>query len=430
VPLDPDLASGARAAARLCPSGPLVLALSGGGDSMALACLLADEAARTGRPLHTLIVDHRLRPESASEAVLTARRAEALGAKAHILVWTSPATGQAAARRARHALLADAARDLGANRLFLAHTADDVIETLLMRLSRKGASWRSLAAMGALSASPAWPEGRGIVLARPLVRVARSGLRQFLRQRGQRWVEDRSNTNRAFERVRVRSGAPAPASRTGRRLLALNDAALAVDDRVRQLARLRIRAGAQILPWGAVRVDAAAFAGRLREVGMRACEALMLAVGGDAALPGPDSVSALHDALLAGMPFSAAGVLLTRDGIIGRDPGAAAGRADGHGGVAELRVGPGDCAVFDGRMLICAGSEPLTVQPLRVQNRPVPEVPARLRPSLAVISGGGQSVIAGLDTPPGDGAAGALIAERLDGLLGVSAYGTAGENTV
>ncbi len=430
MPLDTDLAAGARAVARLCPSGPLVLALSGGGDSLALACLIADMARQAGRDFHTLTVDHRLRPESASEAALTARRAEALGATAHILIWDAPAPGQAAARRARHGLLADAARGLGANRLFLAHTADDVIETLLMRLSRKEAAWRALAAMGELSASPAWPEGRGVSLARPLVRMAREDLRQWLSARGQAWVEDPSNTNRAFERVRVRSAAPPPASPAGRRLLALNEAALRTDARLRQLAHLRVRAGADILPWGAVRLNAAKFAGGSREVGLRACEALMLAVSGERALPGPDSVSALLDALLAGIPLNAGGVMLTREGVMGRDPGAAAGRADGHGGAAALHLAPGDCGVFDSRMLVCAGSVPLTVQPLRMQNRPVPDVPARLRPSLTVISGGGQSVIAGLDTPPGEGAAGALIADRLDALLGVSAYGTAGQNTV
>ncbi|WP_429912404.1 tRNA lysidine(34) synthetase TilS [Glycocaulis sp.] len=430
MPLEPDLTGGARAVSRLCPAGPLVLALSGGGDSMALACLMAGEAARSGRELHTLIVDHRLRPESADEAALVAQRAEALGAKAYILVWNAPAPGQGAARRARHGLLADAARQLGASSLFLAHTADDVIETLLMRLSRPAAGWRALAAMGESGPSPAWPQGRGIRLARPLVRASRAALRDYLKREGVDWVDDPSNANRAFERVRIRAAAPLPASQAGRRLLALNDAALAADRASRRAARQLLAAIADILPWGGAALDGALLAAAPREAGLRACEALILAVSGEQAMPGPDNVTGLLDALQAGRAFSGAGVLLTREGVIGRDPGAVAGRADGRRGVDALHVKPGDCGVFDGRMLVCAGSAPLTVKPLLERNRVVEGVPARLRPSLAVIESEGRSVITGLETPPGDGAAGALIADRLEGLLGVSANGTAGENSV
>lgn len=430
MPLEPDLASGAQAIARLSPAGPLVLALSGGGDSMALACLMAEEAARSGRTFHVLIVDHRLREGSGTEAALAAERAQALGAKAHILVWEDPSAGQAAARAARHRLLGEAARALGAGAVFLAHTAEDVIETMLMRLSRAGANWRALAAMGSRSASPAWPEGRGIMLLRPLVRTSRNSLRAYLSGEGVDWVEDPSNADRAFERVRVRAAAPGIDSQTGRRLLALNDAALEVDRTVCRAARALLASGASIRPWGGAVLDPVRFSRPPREVASRAMEALVMAVSGAPLTPAPDTISRLLGCLLSGTASTGAGVMLTRDGVLGRDPGAAAGRADGHAGAGVQRAQRGACVVFDARMLVCAGSEALTVSALSSDNRAVSGVPARLRPSLVMIRGEAGEAIAGLDVVPGGGAAGALIAERLEGLLGVSAGGTRGETAV
>jgi len=424
VPLAPDLSAGAQAIARLSPGGPLVLALSGGGDSMALACLMAREAARSGREFHALVVDHRLRSESGEEAALAARRAEALGAIAHRLVWENPAPGQAAARLARHRLLADATRALGADTVFLGHTADDVIETMLMRLSRAGANWRGLAAMGETAISPVWPEGRGVRLARPLVRVSRAQLRLYLQAENVDWIDDPSNTNAAFERVRVRARAPLPDSQTGRRLLALNSAALETDRAVRRAARALVEAGSEILPWGAAVLQPALFARVADDVAARALEALILAVSGEPAAPAPQTVSRMLDAVRAGQAFTAAGVMLTARGVLGRDPGAATGRADGSAGASSLRVEPGECAIFDGRMMVCAGTLPLRVEALAQRNTVVDGVPAPLRPSLAAITGADGLAIAGRDSVSGGGAAGALIAERLAGLLGVSMDGT------
>ena len=184
-----------------------MLAYSGGGDSSALLHLLADLAGTQSRSLHALIVDHGLRAQSRSEAELAAARAEALGAEARILSADIARATQAGARTARHRLLAAACHELGAQTLFLGHTRDDVIETVLMRLARDG-SGRRLAVMGARDPSPLWPEGRGLILARPLIDVSRTALRAFLRERGADWIEDPSNTDRQHERVRVRSAAP------------------------------------------------------------------------------------------------------------------------------------------------------------------------------------------------------------------------------
>lgn len=417
MPLDDIGKAGREACLRLAPDGPLVLALSGGGDSTALALLLSDLARQTGRPFHTLIVDHRLRADSAAEADLTARRAEALGAEAQILVWTNPAPGQGAARAARHRLLADTCRNIGSQTLFLAHTADDVIETMIMRLTRKQAGWRALAAMGEQAMSPVWPEGRGLRLLRPLVRASRAGLRAFLTRQGADWIEDPSNANTRFERVRVRQSAPLPHSPAGAALLALNDTALALDGQVRSAAFALLGERARLHGWGGLTLDAPGFARAPSPVALRAMEAVMAAVSGQADLPRAPVVDAFLKALCAGQPASGGGALLTSQGMLGRDPGASAGRADGQGGASTLELQPGEAGVFDGRFLVCAGHEPLTVSAAGAEKTHAGAVPPVLRASLVRVQARHKALVAGLDEAPGGAAIGSMIADRIAHVL-------------
>src|SRR5690349_2702698 len=112
-------------------SAPIAVAFSGGGDS--LAALLATKAwaDRHARRLLVLTVDHRLRPESADWTLFAGEIANRLGADFRPLSWdeAKPLTGiPAAARAARHRLLADAAREAGAQVVVLGHTADDILE--------------------------------------------------------------------------------------------------------------------------------------------------------------------------------------------------------------------------------------------------------------------------------------------------------------
>ncbi|NWG53620.1 MAG: tRNA lysidine(34) synthetase TilS, partial [Hydrogenophilaceae bacterium] len=181
-------------------TGPVVLGFSGGGDSTALLRRLSGLERLTA-----IIVDHALRPGSQEDAARAARFAEALGVPARIvtLAWPPGAKRtQAALRRARHVALYEAARSVGASVVALAHTADDQAETVMMRAARVG--WRRAAGMAPLSPAPIWPEGRGIVIARPLLDVRRKALRAWLTAQGAEWIEDPANENAAFERVRVR----------------------------------------------------------------------------------------------------------------------------------------------------------------------------------------------------------------------------------
>ena len=184
-------------------SGPVAIAVSGGSDSLALMLLAADWAKRSRRSLLVLTVDHRLRPESAHECAEVISRAARLGLDARLLEWTGESRSQAQARRGRHVMLARAAREAGAQLLLLGHTADDLEETLLMRLAR-GSSLAGAAGMQTLSVSPVWPAGRGIALGRPLLGVRRRALQAWLETRGETWASDPSNRSQAYERVRMR----------------------------------------------------------------------------------------------------------------------------------------------------------------------------------------------------------------------------------
>ncbi len=181
---------------------PVAVALSGGGDSLALLLLAKTWADGAGRRLIALTVDHRLQPQSAAWSRFAADRAERLGVPHLDLAWMGekPASGlPAAARTARHALLADAARSAGARVVLMAHTADDVMEAELMR--RMGGSAPSPRLW---SPSPAWPQGRGVFLLRPLLTHRRADLRTLLAGLGEAWIDDPANDDPRYSRTLAR----------------------------------------------------------------------------------------------------------------------------------------------------------------------------------------------------------------------------------
>lgn len=204
--LAPDRAFSAALAAvpEDLASGPIGLAVSGGSDSLALMHLAARWAAPRRAALLVLTVDHGLRPEAAAEAAWVAGAAHRLGLGHRTLRWTAPEPRQPAARRARHALLSAALKSAGGQLLLTGHTADDQAETILMRV-RQGSGWYGLAGMRRLALSPVWPEGEGVWIARPLLGWRRPALRRWLDGQGAAWIDDPSNDNPAFERVRVRT---------------------------------------------------------------------------------------------------------------------------------------------------------------------------------------------------------------------------------
>ena len=185
---------------------PVALALSGGGDSLALALMTADWARGNGRPLLILTVDHQLRPESRSWTDQCEAIAARLGADFRRLAWTGPkpATGlPAAARQDRHRLLARAAREAGARVILMGHTGSDLAESALMR-----AAGSSTPDPRVWSPSPVWPEGREVFLLRPMLGQDRTRIRDWLAERGETWIEDPANADLAYARVRARAADP------------------------------------------------------------------------------------------------------------------------------------------------------------------------------------------------------------------------------
>ncbi len=180
----------------------VALAVSGGSDSMAMLVLAVDwvKAQKNPPAIVVLTVDHGLRDASIGEAGQVREWCAALGFRHEILTWESkkPATGiQAKARQARYDLMTAWCVQNHVPVLLTGHTADDQAETVLMRKSRT---------LSAASLAGIWPERdwNGVRIIRPLLNLRRQNLRNFLKSRNQDWIDDPSNDDVRFERVRVR----------------------------------------------------------------------------------------------------------------------------------------------------------------------------------------------------------------------------------
>lgn len=212
----------------------IFLAVSGGADSLALMHLVADwlsgratdAAVQDG--VTVLTVDHGLRREARVDALFVKQAAEARGLRAEILKVdeAAPASGiQEWARAVRYRLLfGRAAGQGGCCAVVTAHHRDDLAETVLMRLSR-GSGIDGMAAMAPVTFR------EGVALLRPLLDIPKSRLIQTLAVRGVTWIEDPSNEQLTFERVRLRRATRARAE------LGLGDAALSLT--ARRMARAR-----------------------------------------------------------------------------------------------------------------------------------------------------------------------------------------------
>lgn len=191
-----------RAVAELLPAGPVVVGVSGGADSMALALGAAWAAPRTRSEVGCVVVDHGLQAGSAEVAERVAGALAARGIDAEVRrVEVGGAGGiEAAARQARLEALS---RD--GHPVLLGHTLDDQAETVLLGLLR-GSGVRSLAGMSVR---------RGPFL-RPLLGIRRAETEAACREWGVEWWDDPMNTDPRFARVRARSALALLASELGR----------------------------------------------------------------------------------------------------------------------------------------------------------------------------------------------------------------------
>ena len=311
---------------------PIVVAFSGGGDSLALLILAKAWADRHRRRLLALTVDHRLRPEGADWALWCRRRAEGLGAQHRTLVWETekPSSGlSAAARHARHALLTDAAREAGAGVILMGHTADDCEEAATMR-----AAGSSVPSPRQWSPSPAWPQGRGVFVLRPLLDIRRAELRDDLARWGETWIEDPANTDSSSARARARQ---ALSGGSGGRAVAAAEPAPPGDmeDVIEgPAADLRLPAG-----WLVSAADHGA---------------ALLSVGGGNRPPRPEALNRLLERIRQGEPFVAtlAGSRFAFDGANAHIVRATADHRHHVGG--DLHLALNETMVWDGRFEVRA----------------------------------------------------------------------------
>ena len=281
-------------------AGPrIAVALSGGADSLSLLVLCAQWAAKSkSRFVIAYTVDHGLRKEAAAEARACGRMAKTLGVSHRVLRWKGekPASGiQAAARDARYALLAEACRRDKIDDLLTAHHLDDQAETFLMRLAR-GSGVDGLAAMASER-----PLEHGVRLLRPLLDVPRENLRVIVARARLCAIEDPSNDNPRFDRVKARH--------LMSELAALGLTRERLADTATNMARARsaLQAATDELfdvahrhPGGFIHIDVAPLLAAPDEIALRVLAHILRAVGGTSYAPRFDALTAIHAALASG----------------------------------------------------------------------------------------------------------------------------------
>ena len=319
-----------------CPPARIGVAVSGGGDSVALMVLLADWARMLGVTLRAVSVDHGLRAESAAEIAAAGTVAARLGLAHDVLHWTGPERGNLmdAARRARQLLIGNWAQAHGIGAVALGHTLDDQAETVLMRLAR-GSGVDGLAGMAARQRLG------GTEWLRPLLNVQRDELRTVLRAHEIGWAEDPTNTDTRFARTRIRDIVSALAR------LGIGADRLAATAEAMALARAALDAAAQAsgatllrTDRGDALLDATALAALAPEIRERIVARVLCAISGQHYRPRRE---ALRRALSVPLRATLHGCVLSREGAtlrIGREWKALAG----------LRAPPG--ALWDGRWIV------------------------------------------------------------------------------
>lgn len=276
------------------PAGEIGVAVSGGADSVALLLLLR----AAGRKVAAVTVDHGLRAGSADEAGAVAALCATRGIPHSLLHWSGwdgRGNLQDRARQARLALIAEWAHRRGIKAVALGHTLDDQAETFLMRLAR-GSGVDGLAGM-----RPA-AEVEGIVWLRPLLAVRRADLRIWLTTEGVDWVEDPSNSDRRFDRVRARATLPLLAGLgLGPQRLAETAARMArAREALEQATADRAAECLVVGPAGDLALDPGSLAAVPEEIQLRLLAGALCWVAGARYRPRLVRLQGVLDALLAG----------------------------------------------------------------------------------------------------------------------------------
>lgn len=189
-----------KALAHFEPGDRILLAVSGGADSLLLAAATNLEVSKVGIQLNALVVDHQLQKDSKQVALTAQKKLVEFGITeanvTQVLVNEDVGNGglEAAARRARYDALDAEADRIGAVAIFLGHTEDDLAETVLLGLAR-GSGTRSLSGM-------AFQVGRYV---RPFLELTRAQVLAACQESGIEYWSDPHNQEMSFARVRVRN---------------------------------------------------------------------------------------------------------------------------------------------------------------------------------------------------------------------------------
>lgn len=400
---------------RLARFGHVVLAVSGGPDSMALMVLAAEWRARSKSPTPSIsvaTVDHGLRPQSRFEAEQVGAAARRLGLPHAVLTWddVKPQTGvPMAAREARYRLLDEHARGFAADNVAVAtaHHLDDQAETFAMRLQR-GAGIDGLSGM---RTERLIAETSPVTLVRPLLGFGKARLVATVAARGVGYFEDPTNADDRYERTRVRSAlsnfhdaglSPQALATSARRLGDARDALVYAEERF--IASLALSFGNEIF----ATLDRRAFDDGPAYLRQKVLAGLIARYGGDSPEPRLSEIEALAAHLQRdGKAAATLGGAMISGGLrfirIWRE----AGRLD----QAAIELQPGTVRVWDSRFVLRWSAETgdrgsqasvITVKPLglaayrailpRLRGRQLP--PARASAALPSFWAGEQFVAA------------------------------------
>lgn len=351
----------------------LLVAVSGGSDSLGLLLGLKSALETSSFPhRHSLVaatVDHGLRPAAAEEARQVAALCADLGVPHLVMRWAGekPQTGlSAAARHARYTLLAEAAKSLGATAIVTGHTLDDQIETVAMRGTRSSEEALGLSGMAkaTLYAGHIW-------ILRPFLHTRRQGIRDSMTDMGHSWIDDPSNEDPHYERVRTRRALPFvdPAwidGSAGRRQTVSSQAAD------------WLTAHAAASPGPVIVISCAGADGTTQEIRDHGLATLIAILGGKQHRPSSDSLARLTKALALGADFrlTLSGTLVLRrrnELFFVRE----------RRGFLPLFLEPGGHGIWDGRYaFVNEGSTGVTITagPAAAHS---PQLPGPIRNALA-----------------------------------------------
>lgn len=331
----------------LTGDGPIGLAVSGGGDSVALLLAAAAWARTSGRELLAISIDHGYRKSAREEIAYVGALCERLGVGHAAEKWQEPPVqfGQASARDERYRLLAHCLFHAGGKLLVTGHTEDDQAETVLQRAA-SGSTIVGLASMRTVAELPVWPQGRGLTLFRPFLGVSRAELRRTLTANGVKWYDDPGNTNLAFDRIKLRRLMEVQPTLRGHGLKLLGAA--------QKMRRHQDRAVLSLLnhvsvgPGGVITIPVPDWSAASKSVRMRVLQMCFAAAAGSDRLARRGSLTLYAEHLSRGdtRPAALGGALNWRSDdqiYVARDPGEVSG---------TFSLEPGGASFWDGRLHI------------------------------------------------------------------------------